>query len=144
MASKRERVIDAVVEMVKGAFPGVAVLRNSSKPEEIGADGFVSVFDGDPGDPDVTLSPVTYIYDHRIPIQVASQSGSIEDAESALDDMLVQLGQAVDADRTLGGLCDYIQFEAPATNPVEATGAETERSAETAIIATYGTRNPLT
>lgn len=144
MASKREQVIDAVVALVQAAFPALTVLRNSSKPEEIGPAGFVSVFDGDPGDPEVTLSPVTYIFDHRIPIQVASQAGSIEDAESALDDMLVQLGHAIDGDRTLGGLCDYIRFEAPASVPVEATGAETERSAETAIIATYGTSNPLT
>lgn len=144
MPSVREQVIDAVVTKIQATFPQATVLRNSAKPEGIGLHGLVVVRDGDPGDPEITMSPLTYIYEHRIPVEIAVNPSRAEDAESTLDDMLVLLGRAVEADRTLGGLCDFVDTEAPATEAIEATGAVAARWGDAAVVAIYATSNPLT
>ena|SRR5947209_5441817 len=144
MASKREQVIDAVVTKMQATFPQATVLRNAAKPEGIGSHGLIVVRDGDPGDPEITMSPLTYIYEHRIPVEIAVNPTRIEDVESTLDDMLVLLGQAIQADRTLGGLCDFADTEAPATEAIEATGAVAARWGDAAVLAIYATANPLT
>ncbi len=47
MASKRERIVEAVVTLVQGALPGVKVQRNADKPERIPSSGVVIVRDGE-------------------------------------------------------------------------------------------------
>jgi hypothetical protein len=50
----------------------------------------------------------------------------------------------VAADRTLGGLCEFLDTEAPVSDDLETAGALSGRWADTAIIAAYPTTNPLT
>lgn len=63
--------------------------------------------------------------------------------EAVLRQMLGFIGQAVALDRTLGGLCDFLEVEAPATDDIEALGAKPARFAEVVIVAVYGTPDPL-
>jgi hypothetical protein len=141
--SKREQVIEAVVAMVVTALPAAKVERNAAKPERIPPGGLVIVRDGDPGEPEVMLSPLTYLYTHRIPLEVAARESGTQPREDALDAMLAAIGAAVAADRTLGGLCDFFEAEAPATADIEASGAQPVRWADAALIASYGTPDPL-
>jgi len=143
VASRREQVLDAVKALIAAALPTAEVKRNLAKPERIPPGGLVIVRDGDPGEPDIFLSPLTHVYTHRIPIEVAAYETSSEMRERVLDQMLGAIGAAVVADRTLGGLCDFIETEAPATDDVETTGARAGRWADAAIIAVYGTADPL-
>jgi hypothetical protein len=108
LASKREQVIDAVKALVASALPNADVKRNLDKPERIPPGGLVIVRDGDPGEPDVLLSPLTYVYEHRIPLEVAAFPSSTLSREEALDQMLSDIGAAVAADRTRGGLWEII------------------------------------
>jgi hypothetical protein len=103
----------------------------------------VIIRDGDPGEPEVILSPLVCIYTHRIPIEVAAYENSSKTREQVLDEILGAIGAAVIADRTLGGLCDFIKTEAPSTDDVEVAGARAGRWADAAIIAVYGTSDPL-
>lgn len=144
MTSKREQVIDAVKALVANALPDAEVKRNLDKPERIPPGGLVVIRDGDPGEPEVMLSPLLYIYTHRIPIEVAAYETSSQSRERVLDAMLGAIGAAVMANRTFGGLCDFIEAEAPATDDVETHGARAGRWADVAIVATYATVNPLT
>ncbi len=144
MASRREEVLEAVRAMVAAALPAAKVERNAAKPERIPSGGLVIVHDGDPGDPEVTLSPLTYVYTHRIPVEVAILASGVLSREQALDVTLSHIGEAVEADRTLGGLCDFLEPEAPSTDDLEATGTVAGRWADAAILATYATTNPLT
>ena len=57
--------------------------------------------------------------------------------------LLGAIGAAVVADRTLGGLCDFIEAEAPSTDDVETAGARAGRWADPSIVAVYGTTDPL-
>lgn len=143
MASKREQVLDAVAALIDAALPAAKVERNAPKPERIPPGGLVIVRDGDPGEPEILLSPLTYLYAHRIPVEVAARESGIQSREQVLDAMLAAIGAAVAADRTLGGLCDFIEAEAPATADIEAAGALPGRWADAAIVASYGTPDPL-
>ena len=144
MASKREQVIEAVKALVASALPNAEVKRNLDKPERIPPGGLVIVRDGDPGEPDVLLSPLTYVYEHRIPLELAAFPSSTLTREEALDQMLSDIGAAVAADRTLGGLCEFLETEAPVTDDLETAGAASGRWADAAIVASYSTTNPLT
>jgi hypothetical protein len=143
VSSKREQVLDAVKALLSSALPTADVRRNLAKPERIPPGGLVVVRDGDPGEPEVMLSPLTYLYTHRIPIELAAYETSSQLPEQVLDEMLGAIGVAVSGDRTLGGLCDFIEAQAPATDDVETAGARAGRWADAAIVAVYGTPDPL-
>jgi hypothetical protein len=143
VTSKREQVLDAIKACVAAALPGADVKRNLAKADRIPPGGLVIIRDGDPGEPEVLLSPLLYVYTHRIPIEVAAYETSSQPREQVLDEMLGAIGAAVAGDRTLGGLCDFIETEAPATNDVETAGARAGRWADAAIVAVYGTTDPL-
>jgi hypothetical protein len=143
MTSRREQVIDAVRALLAGALPSADVKRNLAKPERIPPGGLVILEDGDPGEPEVMLSPLLYLYTHRIPVTVAAYESPSLPREAVLDAMLGTVGEAVRADRTLGGLCDFMEVEAPSTDDIEATGAKAARFAEIVIVASYATPDPL-
>ncbi|MCJ2032731.1 hypothetical protein [Methylobacterium sp. J-068] len=143
MPSTRERVIQAVAALVKEALPKAAHYRNEEKQKVIPAGGYVNVDDGDPGEPEVTLNPTTWIYEHQIPVEIAANASRTISAEIRLDTMLQALGAAVAADRTLGGLCDYLMVQAAQTEGLTADGAAVSRYALVNIVAVYGTTDPL-
>ena len=143
MTSRREQVLDAVKALVASALPNAEVKRNLAKPERIPPSGLAIIRDGDPGEPEVILSPLIYVYTHRIPIEFAAYETSSQTREQVLDGMLGAVGTAVVTNRTLGGLCDFIEAEAPATEDIETAGARAGRWADVAIIAVYGTTDPL-
>lgn len=143
MSSKRETILNAIVLRIAAALPNADVRRNLAKPERIPPGGLVVVRDGDPGEPEVMLSPLVYVYSHRIPIELAAYETSSQPPEQVLDEMLGAIGVAVSGDRTLGGLCDFIEAQAPSTDDVETAGARAGRWADAAIIAVYGTPDPL-
>jgi hypothetical protein len=143
MTSRREQVLGAVHTLVTSALPSAEVKRNLAKPERVPPGGLVIIRDGDPGEPEVTLSPLTYIYTHRIPIEIAAYETANEAREHVLDDMLAAIGGAVGSSRTLGGLCDFIEAEAPATEDAETAGARAVRWADAVLVAVYGTTDPL-
>ena len=144
MASKREQVIAAVHALVAAALPLAGVKRNLDKPERIPSGGLVIIRDGDPGEPEVLLSPLSYTYSHRIVLELAVYATDPLTREQALDAMLTAIGAAVMVDRTLGGLCIFLETEAPSSDNLETLGAASARWAEAVIVATYTTSNPLT
>jgi hypothetical protein len=143
MTSRREQVLDGIKALIASALPNAEVKRNLAKPDRIAPGGLAIIRDGDPGEPEVILSPLIYIYTHRIPVELAAYETSSESREQVLDGMLGAIGLAVMNDRTLGGLCDFMEAEAPATDDIETAGARPGRWADAAIIAVYGTTDPL-
>lgn len=143
MTSKREAVLSAIKTMIAGALPGTQVKRNLAKPDRIPPGGLVVVRDGDPGEPEVMLSPLVYIFTHRVPVEIAACESAMLTREQVLDGVLAAIGAAVASNRTLGGLCDWIEAEAPATDDIEALGAQAARFAGLVIVAVYATADPL-
>lgn len=142
MTSKREQVLDAIVALITAAVPAAKVERNLTKPERIPPGGLVIIHDGDPGEPEVMLSPLTYLFSHRIPIEIAVHQAT-DPREQALDAVLGRIGVEVAANRILWGLCDFIEVGAPATNDIEVSGALPGRWADVVLVATYATPDPL-
>jgi hypothetical protein len=143
MTSKREAVLNAVTARIVAALPGAEVKRNLAKAERIGPGGLVVVRDGDPGEPEVMLSPLIYLYSHRVPVEIAAYESATLPREAVIDQMLGAIGAMLAGDRTLGGLCDWIEAEAPVADDVETLGALPGRVAEFAILAVYATPDPL-
>ena len=144
--SKRLDVIEAVKSLVASALPGATVLgldEEESAPRRIPAGGLAIVATGDPGTPEVVLSPLAYHYDHRIIVELLSASSDGGSLERPLDAMMAAIGSAIMSNRTLGGLADWLDAEAPVTEPLPADEAAPARGASLAIIASYSTANPL-
>lgn len=142
--STSETVLKALFAALGAAMPiGTTLVRNESIPTRISAEGWVCLRDGDPGEPEVLLSPATYIYEHLAEVDVVIElRGS--DARDALFDRLKQaVGSAIAADRTLGGLCDYVLGRAPEAAEVPVEGGENLKAATIGIILTYGSSDPL-
>lgn len=145
--SKRLDVLAAVKALMAQALPYATVLGldgQDAAPARVGQFGRVVVRSGDPGDPEIDLSPLTYNYQHQIPIEVAAYESGGRTSEEAVDDMLVAIGEAIEADRTLGGLVDWIDATAPTTEDIFTDGATPPKGADLLIVATYATTNPLT
>jgi hypothetical protein len=143
MTSKREAVLDAITARIAAALPGADVKRNLAKAERIGSGGLVVIRDGDPGEPEITLSPLSYLFSHRIAVEIAAYESATLSREAVIDGMLSTIGAALAADRSLDGLCDWIEAEAPVTDDVETHGALPGRVAEFMILAIYATPDPL-
>ena len=138
--SPRETILEALRRLLVG-IPGARVLRNEALPGRIPAGGTVILRDGDPGQPDVTLSPLRYHYEHRAEIDVLIQMSVGRDV--AFDNLCAGIGTRIAADRTLGGLCDWCEAEAPTPVEIHAEGGEPIKAATVAVILTYSTADPL-
>lgn len=144
MASRREDVLDAVKAMITAALPGADVTRNRAKSTKLTVGGMVVVRDGDPGEPEVILSPLLYTYSHQVVLEFAAYESQSQTREQVLDGMMADVGRACELDRTLGGLCEWIEPGAPEPDDAETLGAEPIRWASIPLMAVYTTSNPLT
>jgi len=141
MPTTREAILQALHARLQ-TLPATA-LRGEVLPERVPASGLMILRDGDPGDPEVLLSPLLYLYDHRAEIEVVVQAGDPATRDAALDTLLASIGAALAADRTLGGLCDWVEPEAakPVDLPIE--GAATLKAAVVPVVLTYATADPI-
>lgn len=116
-------------------------LRDEVLPERIPATGLIILRDGQPGEPEVTLSPLRYHYQHRAELEVVVQAPN--GRASAFDTLIAAIGNALDADRTLGGLCDWAEPEAPASVDLPIEGAAALKAAVITVVLHYSTASPL-
>ena len=96
--------------------------------------------DGEPGEPEVTLSPLRYHYQHRAEIEAVVQGA---DRDAAFDTLTASVGAALAADRTLGGLCDWVEAEAPRVVDLPVEGAASLKAAVIPVVLHYSTADPL-
>jgi hypothetical protein len=140
--SKREQVLAALLAALGAAMPaGVTLLRNAVLPERVPAAGLLVLRDGDPGEPAVTLSPLRYHYQHRAEVEAVVQSATGRDA--TFDALAAGVGAALAVDRTLGGLCDWVEAEAPRAVDLAIDGAAPVKAAVITIVLHYSTSDPL-
>lgn len=136
--SLREIILTALYARVS-ELPANA-LRGDVLPERVPALGLLILRDGEPGEPEVTLSPLTYHYQHRAEIEAVVQGS---DRDAAFDSLTVGIGTALAADRTLGGLCDWVEAEAPRPVDLPVEGAASLKAAVIPVVLHYSTADPL-
>ena len=112
MASRREEVLQRLFAVL-GVIAGPRVLRGEILPERVPPEGLIILRDGDPGEPEMLLSPPEYVFEHRAELEVAVAGGTAAARDAAFDDLLQAIGAAIAANRTLGGLCDWVEAVAP-------------------------------
>ena len=117
------------------------VLRGEVLPERIPVSGLIILRDGKPGDPEVTLSPLTYFYEHRAELEVVIQAGTGRDV--LFDALTASIGAALAVDRTLGGLCEWVEAEAPEPVDLPIEGAAALKAAVIIIVLHYASPDPL-
>jgi len=139
MPSTRETILQALHAALQ-AQPA-PVLRGEVLPERVPAAGLLILRDGDPGEPGVTLSPLRYHYEHRAEIEAVVQAGTGRD--TAFDSLAAGVGIALSADRTLGGVCDWVEAEAPQPVDLPVDGAATLKAAVIPIVLHYACADPL-
>ena len=139
MPTTRESVLVALHARLQPL--GAHVLRDEVLPERIPAAGLIILRDGQPGEPEVTMSPLRYHYQHRAELEVVVQGPN--DRADAFDTLLRAIGIALEADRTLGGLSDWVEPEAPASVDLAIEGAATLKAAVITVILHYTASGPL-
>ena len=142
MPTPRETILQALLAALQ-TVPDATILRGAILPERIPSGGLLILRDGDPGTPEVTLSPLQYHYEHRTEIEVIVQGKTPTARDATFDALLAALATAITTDRTLGGLCDWVQAEAPQPVDLPVEGAEALKAAVVPVILTYTTANPL-
>jgi hypothetical protein len=139
MLAVRESILAALHALLQSQ--PAPVLRGEVLPERVPAAGILILRDGDPGDPAVTLSPLRYHYQHRAEVEAVVQTGNNRDAAFAA--LASTVGAALSADRTLGGLCDWIEAEAPRPVDLPVEGAASLKAAVIPVVLHYSTADPL-
>jgi hypothetical protein len=136
----RETILTALADLLR-TIPHVPVLRGEVLPERIPASGMMILRDGNPGEPGVTLSPLMYHYQHRAELEVIVQSSTARD--TFFDSLAAQISAVISADRTLRGLCDWVEAEAPEPVDLPVDGAVAIKAGIVPIILHYATSDAL-
>ena len=143
MSSVREQILSALFGNLRALETStVKAYRNLDKPQKVEG-GMIIMRDGAAEQPDVLLSPLTYIYQHLINIEVLVQNSDASTRDSQLDTLLAAIGGIITGDRSLGGLAEWVEAEAPAfiEEPIE--GAPTVKMAQLSVMVRFVTNDPL-
>jgi hypothetical protein len=138
MPTPRETILAALHARLS-ALPATA-LRGDVLPERVPTAGLLILRDGEPGEPEVTLSPLRYHYQHRAEIEAVVQGAT---RDTGFDTLCASVGAAIAADRTLGGLCDWIEAEAPRPVDLAVEGAASLKAAVITVVLHYTATDPL-
>ncbi len=125
--STRETALAALHTLLATALavrnPAPKVLRDETVPQRLPAGGLVVIRDGETVEETAILSPLAWAVEHRAEVEVVATG------TAPLDALLVAIGVAITADRTLGGAVEWAQPGSAAFQDVEFEGAAPARAA---------------
>ena len=139
MPSKRELVLQALHARLTGV-PLAKVERNRLRPERIPPEGLIILRDGEIGEAEVLLSPLSYVWTHAARIEVFSASG---DPDAHLDTLLTSIATILGVDPALGGQIDQMEIGAPDFDGAAPEGGPDIKAAIVPVRLTYETAHPL-
>ena len=138
----RETVLQALFERLQ-SLSGPKVLRNEALPEKIPTGGLLILRDGDPGEPETILSPLSYYWQHLASLEVLVQAGIASERDALMDALFQKVAATLATDQTLGGLCDRVTPHAADTSSVVVEGAANIKAAIVPIELIYTTDSQL-
>lgn len=142
MTTTRETILQALFTRLQ-TMNGVKVLRNEVLPEKVPSGGLVILRDGDPGEPLITLSPLSYYWQHLAQLEVLVSNADAAQRDSELDDIFFNLATVINGDVTLSGLCDRVTAQAPVISTLGIDGAPSVKAATVNIELIYTTADQL-
>src|SRR5919106_4468379 len=142
-ASQAEQVLEALKALLE-TVPDAVIQRNSVLPEKIPGGGLVILRDGDPGDPEQALGGFgNAYYQHAVEIEVYLEEGNAAVRDAAFDALLQQIGAAMEADPTLGGLALGLTYGRPEPATEAVVGAPAIKAATLTVTVEYESDAPL-
>jgi hypothetical protein len=88
-----------------------------------------------------TIAFTHYHYQHRAELEVVVQAPN--GRASVCDTLIAAIGAVLEADRTLGGICDWAEPAAPASVDLPIEGAAALKAAVITVVLHYTTTAPL-
>jgi hypothetical protein len=135
--SSREAAIAALHLAISTALasrpPTPQVLRGGTVPQRIAAGGLVMIQDGETVEETAILSPLRWQIRHVAAVVVVAPGVTPEVRAAALDALLVDIADAVVADRMLGGAVEWAQPESPSFDDLDFDGAAAIRAASVPV-----------
>jgi hypothetical protein len=138
MPTQRETILAALHARLSAL--SATILRGEVLPERVPPEGLLILRDGEPGEPEVTLSPLRYHYQHRAEIEAIVQGS---DRDIAFDALCARIGAGLAGDKTLGGLCDWVEAQAPQPVDLPVEGAASLKAAVIQVVLHYSSADPL-
>ncbi len=122
---------------------GATVKRNAALPERVADHAMAILRDGEMGEPEVSLSPLTYHWQHQVAIElfVAEPDASARDAR--MDGLLTELASLIEADRTLGGVVEYAEIGPPKFDELAPDGTSGIKACLLPVVLHYSSAGPL-
>ena len=142
--SKREEAIGALFQLL-GQLPlgGTVPKRNSALPERMTEHAMVVLRDGDMNEVEVMPSPLTYQWEHSANLEVYVSHPNGAERDARMDALLKQFSVLVSADRTLGGVVEFIEIHPPKFEEVAPDGAVGIKACTLDVVMHYASRDPL-
>ena len=141
--SQRENAIGAVFAVLGQLSLVTMVKRNAALPERIADHAMAILRDGEMGEPEVSLSPLTYHWQHQVAIElfVADPDASTRDAR--MDGLLTELATLIEADRTLAGVVEYAEIGQPKFDELAPEGTSGIKACLLPVVLHYSSAGPL-
>jgi hypothetical protein len=142
MTSAREATLEALLARLQ-TVDGPEVARNEVLPAKIPPDGLLILRDGNPGEPEVTLNPLSYLWQHRAELEVVVEGAIPAERDATLDALLVAIGDTLSSDPTLDGAVEWSEAGAPRTEDLAVEGAAALKGAVVPVTLVYTSTQPL-
>ena len=141
--SQRESAIGALFVVLGQLSLSTTVKRNAALPERVANDAMSILRDGEMGEPEVSLSPLTYHWQHQVAIElfVADVDADVRDAR--MDGLLTELAGLIEADRTLGGVVEYAEIGSPKFDELAPDGSSGIKACLLPVVLHYSSSGPL-
>lgn len=142
--SGAEARLVALETRLRASLPaGVELHRNPGHELRIPAAGLARLLDGDRGEAEQTFSPPLWHWRHRAELELLAD-GAEATRDARLDALLRWVGAAVAGDRTLGGLCDWVETMPGAVGVIAGEGgAGAVKGALVSVVMHYATTSEL-
>ena len=141
--SKAEQALEALKVLLE-TIPAAVVERNSMLPEKVPGGGLIILRDGDPGESEQSLGGFgNAYYRHAVEVEVYIEDGDAVARDTVFDALLQQVGAALEADSTLGGVAFGLTYGRPEAAVEAVTGAPAIKAATLTVTVDYETSTPL-
>ena len=141
--SQRENAIGALFAVLGQLSLGTMVKRNAALPERIADHAMAILRDGEMGEPEVSLSPLTYHWQHQVAIELFVADPDASTRDSRMDGLLTELASLIEADRTLAGVVEYAEIGPPKFDELAPEGTSGIKACLLPMVLHYSSSGPL-
>jgi hypothetical protein len=141
--SQRESAIGALFAVLGHLSLGVMTKRNASLPERLSEHAMAVLRDGEMGEPEVSLSPLTYHWQHQVAIELFVADPNASERDKRMDGLLVELAALIEEDRTLDGVIEYAEIGPPKFDELAPDGVSGIKACLLPVVLHYSSSGPL-